>query len=229
LGQVDTLQKLRFHGAAFTADVFAAAAMAGSIDCLQLLWDWNCIMSAGACAAAAGTARLEVVQWLRARSPPCPWDEEVCARAASSGRLPVLQWAAAAGCPCGSKTLNAAIFSRRVNAIRWLCVERGIGSREQRARILTEALQDCDVAMLKLAHDLQLPLDKDALYAALTRGRQPGLRSLRAAAAAGYDLLKAGVLDLACSRADAALLRLAHAWGVQPDPAVAREAPGRGV
>jgi len=220
LGQVDALQKLRFRGAAFTADVFVAAATAGNTHCLRLLWDANCAVTTQACAAAAGTGRLEVLQWLHARSPPCPWDEEVCANAARAGHLPVLQWAAAAGCPCGEKTLTAAISARRTDAIRWLCVERGLASRDQRARVLKTALQRCDVAMLKLARELDVPLEAGSLDVVLKLPNKHRLRCVHAATAAGYDFVKAGLAAKAAAEGDRQLLRFAHSWGAQPDPGV---------
>lgn len=47
-----------------------------------------------------GHSQLEVLQWLRAQNPPCPWDEGSCARAAEGGHLEVLQWLRARSPPC---------------------------------------------------------------------------------------------------------------------------------
>jgi len=44
---------------------------------------------------AAQNGHLEVLQWLRAQDPPCPWDSSVCSSAAHKGQLEVLQWARA--------------------------------------------------------------------------------------------------------------------------------------
>jgi len=223
-GQVDTLQLLRLRGMPFTADAFAAAARAGCVDSMALLWNGNCPITESACAAAAGTGNLPMLQWLRAKS--CPWDENVCISAVRAGHLAVAQWAAAAGCPCGEKALNAAIAARRVDAIRWLCIDRNVGSPKQRARILEEALRHCDVAMLTLAHELDVPFTELSLDVALKSRRTHGLRSLRAATAVGYDLLKAGLATAAAEHGDRQLLRLAHAWGAEPDPGVLTIAVG---
>jgi len=217
-GQVHTLQLLRLRGTPFTADAFTAAAAAGCVESIMLLWNGNCPITAAACAAAAGAGRLEVLQWMRTHG--CPWDENVCIRAVRAGHLAVVQWAAAAGCPCDAYTLNAAIAARQVDAIRWLCLGRDIGSLEQRARILEEALRGCDGAMIKLAHELDVPFTERSLDAALECREKHGLRCLRAAKAAGYDLITVGLATVAAGDGDRQLLRLAHAWGAEPDPAV---------
>ena len=49
---------------------------------------------------SARTARLEVLQWLRAQNPPCPWSWWTCDAAAGSGHLEVLQWLRAEDPPC---------------------------------------------------------------------------------------------------------------------------------
>ena len=43
---------------------------------------------------------LESVKILRARDPPCPWDENTCGYAAEGGHLHVLQWARSQDPPC---------------------------------------------------------------------------------------------------------------------------------
>jgi hypothetical protein len=220
LGQLHALQLLRSRGTPFTAEAFAAAARAGRIDCLQLLWAGDCAVNPEACAAAAGAGNLSVLQWLRARSPPCPWDEATCAGAAGAGHLSVLQWAAAAGCPCGEKTLHAAIAARRVDAIRWLCVDQGVGRQEQRACVLKEALRHCDAAMLKLARELDVPFEARLRGMALRCREKHGQRCVHGSTAVGYDLLQVGLAAKAAEDGYLQLLRLAHAWGAQPDPAV---------
>ena len=49
---------------------------------------------------AAGNGHLEVLQWLRAQDPPCPWNEWTCRSAAGNGHLEVLQWLRAQDPPC---------------------------------------------------------------------------------------------------------------------------------
>jgi len=41
---------------------------------------------------AAGNGQLEVVKWLRAQTPPCPWDFIAAWQAVRFGRFEVLQW-----------------------------------------------------------------------------------------------------------------------------------------
>jgi len=43
---------------------------------------------------------LDVLQWVREQSPPCPWDHLVCSAIARGGHLDVLQWARENGCLC---------------------------------------------------------------------------------------------------------------------------------
>ncbi|GBF88003.1 hypothetical protein Rsub_00715 [Raphidocelis subcapitata] len=50
--------------------------------------------------AAAAGGHLAVLQWARAQDPPCPWDENTCKEAAAGGHLAVLQWARAQEPPC---------------------------------------------------------------------------------------------------------------------------------
>jgi hypothetical protein len=45
---------------------------------------------------AASRGGLEVLQWLRAQDPPCPWCEETIAEASS---MRVSRWAEENGCP----------------------------------------------------------------------------------------------------------------------------------
>ena len=51
---------------------------------------------------AALSGYMEVLQWLRAQDPPCPWDERTCACAAEAGNVDVLQWLRAQDPPCSS-------------------------------------------------------------------------------------------------------------------------------
>ncbi len=63
-----------------------------SLDELQLC--------AGAeCAGAASGGQLETLKWMRARTPPYPWNGKVYGAAASFGHVHVLDWAWEHGCP----------------------------------------------------------------------------------------------------------------------------------
>ena len=50
--------------------------------------------------SAAGKGKLEVLQWLRAQEPTCPWDNITCEEAARNGHLGMLQWLRAQEPPC---------------------------------------------------------------------------------------------------------------------------------
>ncbi len=69
------------------------------------------------CAHVASRGHLEIIQWLRARDPPCRWTTWTCINAACCGQLAVLQWAIANGCP-----LNIDMVRKyaRVNVLAWL-------------------------------------------------------------------------------------------------------------
>ena len=60
------------------------------------------------CALCARRGFLNVLQWLRAQDPPCPWDEKICKVAAGKGNINVLQWLRAQDppCPCNETSLK---------------------------------------------------------------------------------------------------------------------------
>ena len=49
---------------------------------------------------AAKSGHVEVLEWLLAQDPPCPWDENACEAAAQGGQLAALQWLRAQDPPC---------------------------------------------------------------------------------------------------------------------------------
>ena len=48
---------------------------------------------------------LEILKWLRAQDPPCPWDNTTCYFAAKRGHLEILKWIHVNGCPCSDSSL----------------------------------------------------------------------------------------------------------------------------
>ncbi len=74
------------------------------VDINVLQWlraqDPPCPWNEETCGYAAVGGHLKVLQWLRAQDPPCPWDEETCSSAAENGHLEVLQWLRAQDPPC---------------------------------------------------------------------------------------------------------------------------------
>ena len=66
---------------------------------------------------------LPLIGWLRAQTPPCPWDERVCEMAAYHGQVEVLAWLRAQSppCPWGERTAFAAQESESV--LHWLSLQ----------------------------------------------------------------------------------------------------------
>ncbi len=52
------------------------------------------------CSSAAEGGHLHVLQWARSQDPQCPWDWRTCVYAARGGYLHVLQWARSQDPPC---------------------------------------------------------------------------------------------------------------------------------
>jgi hypothetical protein len=67
---------------------------------------------------------LNVLQWLRAQDPPCPWSEKTCDTAAYGGHLNVLQWLRAQDppCPWDIKTclIRSEIISTNLEIQEWI-------------------------------------------------------------------------------------------------------------
>ena len=72
------------------------------------------------CGAAFG-GQLEVLQWMRAQYPPCPWNSDVCYFAALGGHLEVLRWARSQGCRWGyGRVPIAAAQNGHLKVLKWL-------------------------------------------------------------------------------------------------------------
>ena len=84
---------------------------------LSKLWDKE------TCVFPAFRGRLEVLQWMRAQDPPCPWNSGICYYAASKGHLDVLRWARRQGCPWGERLVCAAAQSGHLKILNWLIKE----------------------------------------------------------------------------------------------------------
>jgi hypothetical protein len=97
---------------------------------VQDAWDaWDVwplrgdLMRRGVLVHAARTGDLQLLQWLRAQDPPCPWDEWACTYAAAGGHLGVLQWLRAQSPPCPwwlSGVLGEAQAHRHHAVAQWL-------------------------------------------------------------------------------------------------------------
>jgi len=63
------------------------------------------------CVHAVVQGRLDLLQRLRARKPPCPWDGLTCLYAAEEGHVDILQWAHSQGCPYWEERCLAAAWT----------------------------------------------------------------------------------------------------------------------
>ena len=74
------------------------------------------------CSAAAGGGHLEVLKWLRAQDPPCPWDESTCTAAAAGGHLEVLKFLRSQEppCPWNMHTCTAAAEGGHLEVLKFL-------------------------------------------------------------------------------------------------------------
>ena len=65
---------------------------------------------------------MHVLQWLRAQTPPAPWDEDVCSSAAGAGHLAILQWLQAQrpAAPWSEMTATMAAANGHEHVLQWL-------------------------------------------------------------------------------------------------------------
>ena len=69
-----------------------------------------------------------MVQWAKAQSPPCPWNENTCHFAAEGGYLELLQWARAQSPPCPWVKMHCEVEARRngfAAVVEWLQGQEG--------------------------------------------------------------------------------------------------------
>lgn len=78
------------------------------------------------CTLAATGGHLQLLQWARAQPHPAPWDEWTCASAAESGRLTMLQWLREQDppCPWNHYTCTGAVRGGHVEILQW-AIEHG--------------------------------------------------------------------------------------------------------
>jgi hypothetical protein len=81
---------------------------------------WTC--GKHACASAAGGGHIDVLEWLRAQDPPCPWDAKEYTLAARNGHVHVLHWLRAQQPPVPWKANACAAAAKRghLDALHWL-------------------------------------------------------------------------------------------------------------
>ena len=88
--------------------------------------------------AAAKNGHLEVLQWMRAQHPPCPWNSKVCYWAARNGHLEVLRWARSQGCPWHKGVPLIAARRGHLEVLVWL-INEGFSHNKSKCR---EAAED---------------------------------------------------------------------------------------
>ncbi len=92
------------------ADLCAVAAGAGRREVLLRLREHGRAWTASTFASAAGRCDVDLLQWLRARAPPCPWDSSAMvavAQAGAGGAKACLEWLLSSGCPWDAAAFSA--------------------------------------------------------------------------------------------------------------------------
>jgi hypothetical protein len=109
---------------------------------------------------AALGGHLEIIQWLRAQNPPCPWNELVCAYAVKGGHLEIIQWlrAQTPACPWDKDTSAYASASGNLEVLRWLRSQNPPCPWDKK-RIWKYAEQNGDVEILEWLKNQDLPLN----------------------------------------------------------------------
>jgi hypothetical protein len=90
--------------------ICTSAACYGHLDVLKWMRAQNppCPWNEWVCCYTAQNGHLDVLKWMRAQEPPCPWNEWACAYAARNGHLDVLKWMRAQNPPCPWNTWTCA-------------------------------------------------------------------------------------------------------------------------
>jgi len=114
LNSVAMITWARENGCPWDESTCAAAAEGGWLEALKWMTcfggrlevlEWvraqspPCPWDVETCDRAAGRGYLNVLKWLRSRDPPCPWNAWTCAMAEKGGHFEMLQWAHERGCP----------------------------------------------------------------------------------------------------------------------------------
>jgi len=118
-GNRDALQGLNEHWDVY---ICAYAAEANRLDILQWLRAQTppCPWDEATCSSAAEQGALDILQWARAQNPPCPWEEEACEEAARHGEWGVLRWLREHGCPWDVWTSAQAACHGHLDIMQWL-------------------------------------------------------------------------------------------------------------
>jgi hypothetical protein len=119
------------HTTILTSGTFTNAAFGGHLELLKYLVsqpfqrqiNWNLYI----CRSAARNGHLDILQYARGLTPPCPWDERVCAVAALGGHLHLLRWARTQRepCPWDATACTQAAFGGHLDVMSFLRAETG--------------------------------------------------------------------------------------------------------
>lgn len=120
-GSIDMLRWLRSQVPPCNWDDSATliAACKGKFKCLKWLIEHGAPLTTK-CTAAAANGSLDVLEWLRSRDPPCPWDVFVSSTIASQGDLVKLQWLHSQGCPFDGTAYVEAANLGHMHVLKWL-------------------------------------------------------------------------------------------------------------
>ena len=127
INEVPVIEWALLQGAPWEGDIIACVAIGAKGALPTLIWavghdfQWD---RSSTCQLAAQGGNLEVLQWAREQTPPCPWNVSTCKYAAQGGHLELLQWAHNHGCPWDEDTFVHAAIHGHIGVIQW-AFERG--------------------------------------------------------------------------------------------------------
>jgi len=120
---------------------------------------------------------LQVLQWLRAQTPPCPWNESACAAAAQGGHFEVLQWLNMQGCSWDYETFHSAVTYGRFKMMSWLLLHEASPADALQTRACQTAVLKNRLDVLQWLKLRGYPWDIDEVcFRCIQRGQWPMLR-----------------------------------------------------
>jgi hypothetical protein len=131
---------------------------------------------------AAEYGQLEILQWLRAQIPPCPWSTWTCVSAAKRGHLEMLQWLRAQDppCPWGEDSCMYAAMNEQLNILKWLRAQDPPCPWDEETCTYAAANGHLEVLQWLRAQNPPCPWDKWVCMAAARSGYLETLQWLRA-------------------------------------------------
>ncbi|BDA49797.1 hypothetical protein COCOBI_14-4170 [Coccomyxa sp. Obi] len=163
-GSVDCLGYAHCSACPWDASVCSMAAAAGSLACLVYAHEHGCKWDWNTCAMAALYGHLDCLVYARAHG--CEWDERTCSWAASSGNLEILTYAVDNGCRWDACTCSGAAFA---GSMECLVYARELGCPWD-ADTCRNAAMGKRLQCLQYAHERGCCWNEDTLYAAAEVG-----------------------------------------------------------